>query len=707
MRVYFFFSFTFLMACNSKLTTSDIKVDYPETQKIDQKDEYFGVEIADPYRWLENDTSDQTAEWVKTQNKCTDGYLSQIPFKSDIAARLEKLWNYPKSYAPFKRGEYYYYFKNDGLQNQNVLYRSSDLGQQEELFLDPNTLKEDGTAALGSYSFSKDAQYFAYAINDAGSDWQTIYIKDVKTGELLEEQLKWAKFTGMMWKGQGFYYSKYDIDDQKGDLSTQNQGMKVYYHALNTTQSEDVLIFEKPETPLHYLFSSISKDEQHLFINESKGTSGEKLYYKNLKDRSSTFTALNNDFDNDHYFVGNDQDRLFVYTNLNAPNYKIIELSAKDPSIEHAKDFIVQDQEMVLKSFELLSDKVILTYMKDAHQKVFVHDLSGKRLHEIQLPAPGSVWGFDGDQSSEETYFSFSSFLYPLNIYKFNLTSFQSDLYKQAKIDFEASNYQTTQVFYKSKDGTEVPMFLTHKKGLQLDGTNPTYLYGYGGFNISITPSFKVTMLPFLEQGGIYAVANIRGGGEYGEKWHKQGMLLNKQNVFDDFIYAAEYLIDQKYTSTEKLAISGRSNGGLLVGACMTQRPDLFAVALPGVGVLDMLRYHKFTVGWGWAVEYGSSDEREHFENLIQYSPLHNIKDSMSYPATLVTTADHDDRVVPAHSFKFISELQSKQTGLNPCLIRIDINAGHGAGKPTEMIIDEWADIWAFTLFNMNETYAK
>lgn len=689
-----------------------IMVSYPEVQRGDQVDEYFGTSVADPYRWLEDDRSEETERWVKAQNKVTFQYLAQIPFRGSLKKRLTELWNYEKFSAPFKEGENYYYFKNDGLQNQSVLYKQKTLDGASEVFLDPNTLKEDGTAALGSYSFSKDGDYFAYAINDAGSDWQTIYIKEVESGKKLKEELKWAKFTGMAWNKDGFYYSKYDEPEEGSEFSNTNEYHKVYFHKLNTPQSEDKLVFWQEGHPKRYMFGETSEDEQFLFVNVQEGTHGVVLHMKDLKNNGK-FIQLNKSFDNDHYFVHSDGNSIYLYTNYNAPNYKLVRFNAQDylrgeiSGAEDWEDFVLEHEAEVLESVKFVGGKIYAIYMQDAHHVVYEINEDGTRGSKIELPTVGSVGGFNGKKGDKETYFVFTSYTYPSAIYKLNIESGEVELYRKPDVQFNPEDFVTEQVFYMSEDGTKVSMFITHKKGLKMDGSNPTYLYGYGGFNISLNPRFKITMLPWLENGGVYVVANLRGGGEYGEKWHEAGMLLNKQNVFNDFIAAAEHLIKEGYTSKEKLAIAGGSNGGLLVGACMTQRPDLFQVALPAVGVMDMLRYHKFTVGWGWAVEYGSSDDSTHFQNLIQFSPLHNIQEGTQYPATLVTTADHDDRVVPAHSFKFISELQSKHSGDNPVLIRVDVNAGHGAGKPTEKIIEEWTDILGFTMYNLGETYPE
>jgi len=704
MKNYFIIGMIALVGCKGEpKQTETEKIQYPETKRIDHTDTYFGVDIKDDFQWLEDDRSKETAQWVKAQNELTFSYLDKIPFRKQIKKRLEKLWNYPKVSSPFKRGDWYYFYKNDGLQNQYVLYRKKSLDGEEEVFLDPNTLKEDGTAALGSNSFSKDGKYFAYAINEAGSDWQTIYVKNTETKENLDEVLEWCKFTGMAWAGDGFYYSRYE-KPEGSEFSKSNEAQRVFYHQLNTPQSEDVLIYERPDFPKRYLFVSTTEDENFLVVGESEGTSGTMAYLKDLRNSKSTFVSLNKNFDNDHYLIDNIGNSLYFLTNLDAANYKLVKVDAANPSQDNWTDVIPSHEKNVLQSVNFTGGKMFVKYMQDAYHKIYQYSIEGELEKEIEMPSIGSVSGFGGKMEDTETFYTFNSFTYPSVIYKYDITSGTSALYNQPEVSFNPDDYETKQIFYPSKDGTKVPMFIVYKKGIDINGAVPTYLYSYGGFNISLNPKFDVKLMPWLENGGIYAMPNIRGGGEYGEEWHKGGMLLKKQNVFDDFIAAAEYLIEEGYTSSEKLCISGRSNGGLLVGACMTQRPDLYAVALPGVGVMDMLKYHKFTVGWGWVVEYGSSDDSLHFNNLIKFSPLHNI-DTADYPATLVYTADHDDRVVPAHSFKFISELQSQQKGNKPVMIRIDVDAGHGSGKPTQKQIEEWSDIWSFVLYNMGEEF--
>jgi len=696
-----------LWSCNSLEMKEKKKssIHYPETVKVDSVNNYFGTDVFDPYVWLEDDRSAETETWVKAQNKVTFSYLDKIPFRDKIKSRLEELWNYPKEGAPFKRGDWFYYYKNSGLQNQYVLYRNKGEGSDEELFLDPNTLKEDGTAALGSTSFSADGKYFSYAIADAGSDWQTIYVRDTESKEDLSDTLKWCKFTGMAWAGEGFYYSRYD-EPEGSALSKANEYHKCFYHKLGTPQSDDVLIFDQPEHPQRNVYAQTSDDENFLFVGVSEGTSGNMLYFKDLRNPDSEFILLNENFENDHSFVDNVGDDLFILTNLEASNYKLIKVNASSPEQSNWEDVISNHNSHVLQSVSFVGGKMFVKYMQDAYNKIYQYSYSGEMEKTINMPGDGigTIRGFGGKQDDTYTYYTFTSFTFPSEIYKYDVATGKSESYKKSEVKFNPEDFETKQVFFTSKDGTKVPMFIVHKKGLKLDGTNPTYLYSYGGFNISLNPNFDLRLIPWLENGGVYAMPNIRGGGEYGEEWHKGGMLLNKQNVFDDFISAAEYLIRENYTSSDKLCISGRSNGGLLVGACMTQRPDLFAVAIPGVGVMDMLKFHEFTIGWAWAVEYGNSEDSTNFQNLVRYSPYHNIMEK-DYPATMVFTADHDDRVVPAHSFKFISRLQEKHTGESPVLIRIDVDAGHGAGKPTHMQIAEWADIWAFVLENMGEKF--
>ncbi len=686
----------------SEPATSE-KLTYPITAKSDQVDDYFGVKVSDPYRWLENDTAEDVKKWVTEENKVTFGYLEKIPFRNKIKERLTDIFNYPKYSNPFRAGEYYFFSKNDGLQNQSVIYYQKGLDGKPEVFLDPNTMSSDGTAAVSLLGFSKDKKYVAYAINQSGSDWQTIYVMEVATKKLMSDKLEWVKFSGASWKNNGFYYARYDAPPKGKEFSQKNEYHKIYYHRLGDTQDKDVLVYENKDKPLRYYGASVTEDERFLIIYVSEGTDGTEMYYKDLQSNQKDFGLLFAGFQDNYSVINNIGDKLLVQTDAGAPNQRVILVDPKNPKKENWKDVIPEKPEL-LESAATGGGKLFVSYLKDVTTHVYQYSLEGNLEHEIALPALGTAFGFSGDKEDALIFYTFTSFTYPPTIYKYDIASGKSDIWQKSDVKFNPDEYQTKQVFYNSKDGTKVPMFLVYKKGIKLDGNNPTLLYGYGGFNISLTPSFSTSRLILLENGGIFVMANIRGGGEYGEKWHNEGKLLKKQNVFDDFIAAAEYLIKEKYTSSSKLAIQGGSNGGLLVGACMLQRPDLYRVAFPAVGVMDMLRYHKFTVGWGWAVEYGSSDSLENFKNLYAYSPLHNIKEGVEYPATMVTTADHDDRVVPAHSFKFIATLQERYKGNRPQVIRIDVKAGHGAGKPTSKIIEEQADIWSFMFYNMGIT---
>ncbi|WP_205501429.1 prolyl oligopeptidase family serine peptidase [Rufibacter psychrotolerans] len=673
---------------------------YPKTEKINHVDTYHGTQVPDPYRWLEADTAQNVAAWVKAQNEVTFDYLEKIPFREQIKQRLTKLWNYPKYGAPFREGDYYYFYKNDGLQNQAVLYRQKGLNGTPELFLDPNKLSEDGTTSLGSLAFSKDARYAVYTTSTGGSDWRDAYVLDVATGKKLADELHWIKFSGTSWHKDGFFYSRYPEPTQGSKMANKNEYHKVYYHKIGTPQSQDKLIWEAKEHPLRLLFAGTTQDEKYLILTASEGTSNNSLYVKDLSKANSPILPLVESFDKEYGVVENVGDKLIVLTNQGAPKYKLVEIDLKKPQQANWKT-LVPETENVLNSASLVNGRLILNYMKDAATLVRVHDTKGKWLHDVQLPTLGTAGGFDGKKEDKTVFYTFTSFTYPSAIYQYDVATNKSTLFRKAEVDVDMDAYETKQVFYTSKDGTKVPMFITHKKGLQLNGDNPAYLYAYGGFNSAVTPGFSISRMLWLENGGVLAIANIRGGSEYGEAWHKAGMTPNKQNVFDDFIAAAEYLRDQKYTSPQKLAIAGGSNGGLLIGAVANQRPDLFKVALPAVGVMDMLRFHKFTIGWAWVPEYGSSDDPAQFQNLMKFSPIHNIKEGVNYPATLVTTADHDDRVVPAHSFKYIATLQEKGAGPNPCLIRVDVKAGHGAGKSTTAQIAEATDVWSFTFYNM------
>ncbi len=685
----------------STLSYSQIK--YPDTHKSDQQDNYFGTIVKDPYRWLEDDNSAETKAWVQEENKVTQNYLSKIPFRDEVKSRLEKMWNYPKYSSPFREGTFYYFYKNDGLQNQAVLYRQKGLDGKPEVFIDPNVMSKDGTAAIGTPSFSKNKKYAVYLEAQAGSDWQEAHVMKVDDKSSLTDEVKFIKFSGTSWRGDdGFYYSRYPAPDEKSKLTTQNQFHKVYYHKLGTSQSEDVLIYEDKDHPLRTLGAGLTEDEDFLMLSKSEGTSGSELWVKDMKNNGTKndFVLLVKGFDTEANFVDNDGDKLLVRTNADAPNYKIVLIDPKNPAKENWT-IVIPERKELLESVGTAGGKLFLTYLQDASTRVYQTDYKGQLEREIKLPGIGTAGGFGGNKDDKEIFYTFSSFIYPATIYRYNIATGKTELFRKSEVKINPDDYQTIQSFFTSKDGTKVPMFITYKKGLKIDGNNPTLVYGYGGFNIPMTPGFSISNLFFIDQGGVYVVVNLRGGNEYGEAWHKGGMLQNKQNVFDDLIGATQFLIDKKYTNPNKLAVRGGSNGGLLVGAVMTQRPDLFKVALPQVGVMDMLRYHKFTIGWAWATEYGRSDKKEDFENLYKYSPLHNLKPGVKYPATLVTTADHDDRVVPAHSFKFAAQLQADNDGTNPTLIRIETKAGHGAGKPTGKQIEEAADIWSFVMYNL------
>ncbi len=679
------------------------QIKYPETKKVNQVDDYFGTKVADPYRWLEDDNSAETKEWVEAENKITHQYLSSIPFHDKVKKRLEEMWNYAKYSSPFKEGDYYYFYKNDGLQNQSVLYRQKGLTGTPEIFIDPNTMSKDGTAAIGTPAFSKNKKYAVYLEAQAGSDWQQAHVMNVSDKKLLNDKVDYIKFSGTSWKGDdGFYYSRYPVPDEKNKLTNQNQNHKVYYHKLGTPQNEDALIYEDKEHPLRTIGAGLSEDEHFLILGKSEGTSGAELWVKDMKNTAADngFKLLIKGFDTEADFIDNDGDKLLVRTNADAPNYKVVLIDPKNPAKENWKTIIPERKEL-LEYVGTAGHKLFCTYLQDASSRVYQTNYQGNLEREINLPGIGSAGGFGGNADDTEIFYSYTSFDYPQAIFRYNIATGHTDLFRKSEAKINADKYQTVQSFFTSKDGTKVPMFITYKKGLVLNGNNPVLLYGYGGFNIPLTPFFSISNAFFLEQGGVSVIVNLRGGSEYGEAWHKAGMLQNKQNVFDDFIAAAQFLIDKKYTNPDKLSMMGGSNGGLLIGAVMTQRPDLFKVAIPQVGVMDMLRYHKFTIGWAWATEYGRSDKKEDFENLYKYSPLQNLKKGVKYPATMVTTADHDDRVVPAHSFKFAATLQADNDGTNPTLIRIETKAGHGAGKPTDKQIDEVADIWSFVMYNL------
>ncbi len=679
------------------------KFQYPETRKdLNVKDDYHGTVIADPYRWLEDDHSEETKDWVKRQNELTFEYLHNIPFRKGLIDRLTELWNYPKYSSPFKEGGKYYFFKNDGLQNQSVLYSINDLNDQPSLVMDPNKFSEDGTTSLGGMSFNKNGDLLAYAISEGGSDWRTIKVKDLSTGKDLEDRIEWAKFTGISWAGDGFYYSRYPEPEGDGELSDKNEFHKLYYHKIGTNQAQDKLIYADTGNPQRNVYAGVSEDENYLFVTGSESTSGNSLKIQSLDQKE--LRTIYDAFDADLNVIDNNGSMILIRTNLDAPNNKIIAVDYNNPSQEYWKEIVPEAKEPI-RSVSIVGNKLFIGYLKNASSIVKVFDMKGRFLSELPLPGIGTVSGISGKKEGTEGFYSFTSYTQPSTIYRLDTETMQSEVFRESEVNFDASEYVTKQEWYTSKDGTQVPMFITHKKGLVLDGTNPTLLYGYGGFNISMLPSFQLTRLPLLESGGVYAVANLRGGGEFGKEWHKAGTLDQKQNVFDDFIAAAEHLVANNYTRPSKLAIQGGSNGGLLVGACLNQRPDLFAVGFPAVGVLDMLRYHQFTIGWAWAGDYGRSDDPEAFDYLIKYSPLHNIK-AVDYPATLVTTADHDDRVVPAHSFKYAAQLQDLHTGEKPVMIRIETSAGHGAGKPTSKRIEEAADILSFMFHNINESFS-
>lgn len=695
-------------SCTLLSTSLMAQWQYPETQQQNISDDYFGTKVADPYRWLENDTSAATAAWVKSQQDFTEKYLEQIPYRQKIKDRLSEIWNYPRYSKPTKEGDFYVYYKNSGLQNQAVLYIQKGLNGKEEILLDPNEFSTDGTVALQNVRFSTNQKYLGYSVSASGSDWQEIYVMDMKSRKLTKDKISHVKFTGIAWVGdEGFYYSGYEKPkDEKTKYSAKTENQKIFYHKLGTSQDEDILIYEEKDHPLRYVSAGLTEDQRYLVIYISEGTDGNEIKVKDLSKDGPLVTIVPG-FNTNAQIIDNDGENLLLLTNHEAPNYKLLSLNPNNLEAKDRWKTIIPEGKEPLGSVTRGGGKLFAQYLKDATSYIVQYNLDGTGKKVIDLPGIGSISGFGAKNKDQDFYYTFTSFTTPAEIYHFDIKSGKSKLYRQSDIKFNSADYETKQVFATSPDGTQVPMFITHKKGLKLDGNNPTMLYAYGGFNISLTPSFSVANTVFLEQGGIYVLANLRGGSEYGESWHRGGMLENKQNVFDDFIACATYLIQHKYTSPRKLAIRGGSNGGLLVGACMTQRPELFAVAIPQVGVLDMLRYHKFTVGWGWAVEYGTSEHKDQFDYLIKYSPLHNVRPDVCYPATLITTADHDDRVVPAHSFKFAAELQKHQQCDRPTLIRIDAKAGHGAGKPTSKQIEEAADITSFIFWNTNHPAFK
>lgn len=697
----FILSIGLLGACSPNTGEKNIAGSYPAAKKIDHVDTVSGVAIVDPYRWLENDTSKETAEWVKAENEVTFGYLKSIPFRDAIRKRLDEVQNYERLTAPVKHGEYFYYSKNSGLQNQNVVYRKKGENGTEEVFLDPNTFSSDGTTALGGASYTRDGSMVAILIQEGGSDMRKAVVLNTSDKSVVGDTLKYLKFTGISWKGnEGFYYSSYDRQNKGAQISALTQYHKLYYHKLGTPQEQDQMIFGGEKTPRRYVGGGITEDGRFLVISAATKTTGNELYIQDLQQKNGKLVTVVGNFDNSHGIVDNDGSKLIIQTDLNAPNGRVVVVDAANPGVENWKDLVPETKE-AMQNVSNVGRKLFINYLKDASTQVKQFDYNGKLEREIQLPAIGSANGFNGEQGDKETYYTFTSFTTPTSIYKLDIASGNSTLYAQPKVDFDAASYEIKQVFYSSKDGTKVPMFIVHKKGIELNGKNPTMLYAYGGFGVSLTPNFSTSRLVWLENGGVYAQPNLRGGGEYGEDWHNAGIKMKKQNVFDDFIAAGEYLIAEKYTSSPYLAIAGGSNGGLLVGATMTQRPDLAKVALPAVGVMDMLRYHKFTSGAGWAYDYGTSDDsREMMEYLRKYSPVHAIRPGVSYPATLVTTADHDDRVVPAHSFKFAATLQENHVGNNPVLIRVETNSGHGSSNLSKAL-DVVADQYSFAYYNM------
>ena len=687
------------LALTATTMTAQKKI-YPNAPKDGTVDTYFGVKIPDPFRPLEADRSKETAEWVAAENKITNEYLAKIPFRGKLLKRLKEVADYEKVGAPFKKNGKWYVFKNNGLQNQSVLYQMDELGGALHEFLDPNKLSTDGTVALQGISFSKDGRYMAYVISRSGSDWQEIYVKDVATGELLSDHIEWAKFGGAQWCGNGFYYSAYDAPEKGKEYSSKNEVHKVYYHKIGTPQGQDVLFYQNPAHPLRFYSVSLNKEETMMFLHESGAGSGMNLYVRDLRVPDAQFIQMTSNMDLQYSPIETVGDNIYLLTNDGAPRGRVMVADIHKPGFKDWKE-LIGESKGVLEDVQFADDKLVLTYSQDASTHLYVYSLEGKELNEIKLPTVGRA-GFSGERGQKECFYSFASFTVPGTIYQYDMAQNKSTVYTEPKVKFDLGKYTTEQVFFISKDGTHVPMFLTYRKGLKHNRKNPVLIYGYGGFNISLSPNFSSMRIPFLENGGIYVQVNLRGGSEYGEEWHVAGTKMQKQNVFDDFISAAEWLVTNSFTSKDHIAIMGGSNGGLLVGACMTQRPDLFKVCIPQVGVMDMLRYHKFTIGWNWAPDYGTSeDSKEMFEYLYSYSPLHNLKKGVSYPATLVTTADHDDRVVPAHSFKFAATLQECQGGTAPVLIRIDSKAGHGGGKPLAKQLEEQADIYSFIMWNL------
>ncbi|MDX9882283.1 MAG: prolyl oligopeptidase family serine peptidase [Prolixibacteraceae bacterium] len=694
--ILLFLALIFMASC------TDQKIEYPLTKKVEVSDDYFGTVVKDPYRWLENDTSAETAEWVKAQNEVTFAYLEKLPYREQIRNRLTELMDYPRYSTPFKEAGKYYFFKNNGLQNQSVLYVTDELNGEPREVLDPNKLSEDGTVALSGVEITEDGKYMIYKIARSGSDWNEIFVKNLETGELLQDHIKWVKFSGLDSYNDGFFYSAYDKPVPGSELSNANEYHKIYFHKIGTTQADDQLIYEDREHAKRNCYAGVSEDNRFLIVSMSETTSGNALSVKNLNDRNGKLVSVIATFDNDFNVVGTIGDNLYALTNCDAPKYKLIKFNLKNPEKENWEE-IIPEKENVLQSAGFIGNKIVALYMKDAHSVMQVFSHAGSFEYDVKLPGIGAVNTISGKMDDPVAFYDYTSFNTPGEIYKFDLANNESTLHYRPEVKFNPDDFEVKQEFYISKDDTKIPMFIVHKKGLVLNGKNPALLYAYGGFNISLAPSFSTTRLAFFENGGVYAVANLRGGGEYGEEWHLAGTKMNKQNVFDDFIAAAEYLIAQKYTSNDKLAIMGGSNGGLLIGAVLNQRPDLFKVAFPLVGVMDMLRYHQFTIGWAWAGDYGKSDDsREMFEYLYHYSPYHTIIKGGKYPAVLAGTADHDDRVVPAHTFKYMARLQEYNSGKLPVLVRIDVKAGHGAGKPTAKVIDEYTDLWSFLFYHLD-----
>jgi prolyl oligopeptidase len=685
-------------SCALMNSSSSKKLTYPATAKVNQVDDYHGIQVSDPYRWLEDDYAPQTKTWVEAQNAVTFAYLEQIPERDRIRERLTQLWNYERYGVPSRDGERYFFTKNDGLQNQSVLYTMQALDQQPHVLLDPNQLSPDGTIALTGYSVTDDGKLMAYSLSSAGSDWQEFKVRDIDTGRDLPDLVKWVKSSSAAWTkdGTGFFYSRYDEPAATNQFKGVNYFNKLFFHRLGAPQSEDTLVYERRDQKEWGFAPGVTDDGRYLVIHVWQGTdTRNRFFYKDLQQPDSKVVELLNDFDADYSFIDNIETVFYFRTDLSAPRGRVIAIDITKPERSHWREVVPQIADR-LQSVSLVNNQFVASYLKDARSDVEVYDLNGKLVRSVKLPGIGTASGFGGKRNETETFYAFTSFTMPATIYRYDLRTGINTVFRQPRVDFDPAHYETKQVFYNSKDGTRVPMFINYRKGLKLNGKNPTVLYGYGGFDISLTPAFSVSTLVWMEMGGVYAVPNLRGGGEYGKAWHEAGIKLRKQNVFDDFIAAAEWLIANEYTNPKRLAIAGGSNGGLLVGACMTQRPDLFAVALPAVGVMDMLRFHKFTRGWAWTSDYGSPDDRDEFKALYAYSPYQNLKPGVKYPATLVTTADHDDRVVPAHSFKFAARLQECQAGDAPTLIRIETKAGHGAGKPTSKLIEEAADRWAF-----------